>query len=158
VPARTAAISTVRQGAGVAPASEVSASVGVIEKPIANYPKVEARNYIDEFVLAKLRKFNIVPSDLAGDSEFPLIADVTAPFVYARIMGTSESEKTGYPGKALDKWAKRAQAWASGGAPDDLETITPVKKSEPREVFLYVISGGKLRNPAAAMALIERLK
>jgi hypothetical protein len=48
----------------------VSASIGVIEKPLANYPKVEARNYIDEFVLAKLRKFNIVPSDLSGDSEF----------------------------------------------------------------------------------------
>jgi hypothetical protein len=48
----------------------LSASVGVIEKPLANYPKLEARNYIDEFVQAKLRRFNIVPSDLAGDSEF----------------------------------------------------------------------------------------
>jgi hypothetical protein len=27
-----------------------------------------------------------------------------------------------------------------------------------REVFLYVISGFKTRNPAAAMALIEQLK
>ncbi|MGH6938743.1 DUF72 domain-containing protein [Hypericibacter sp.] len=96
---------------------------------------------------------------LAGDSEFPLIADVTAPFVYARIMGTVEKEPTGYPAKALDRWAKRAQAWAAGGAPEDLETVTPhPKKSGSREVFLYVISGGKVRNPAAAMALIERVK
>jgi hypothetical protein len=48
----------------------VSASVGVIEKPIANYPVIEPRNYIDEFVFAKLRKFNIVPSELSSDAEF----------------------------------------------------------------------------------------
>ena len=33
----------------------------------------------------------------AADSEFPLIADVTADFVYARIMGTRAKEKAGYP-------------------------------------------------------------
>ena len=45
---------------------------------------------------------------VAGDAEFPLIADVTAPFVYARIMGTSEDEALGYPDGALDAWAGRA--------------------------------------------------
>ena len=32
------------------------------------------------------------------------------------------------------------------------------KAGKQRALFLYVISGQKLRNPAAAMALIERLK
>ena len=96
---------------------------------------------------------------LAGDSDYPMIADVTAPFVYARIMGTVEKEKAGYSANALDQWAKRAKSWAAGGTPEDLETLTPPpKKAGPREVFLYVISGGKVRNPAAAMALIERVK
>ncbi|HWA46419.1 MAG TPA: DUF72 domain-containing protein [Hypericibacter adhaerens] len=109
----------------------------------------------DAVALARKHGIAIV---LAGDSAYPLIADVTAPFVYARIMGTVEEEATGYKAKALDLWAKRAKTWASGGAPEDLETLTPhPKKSEPRDVFLYVISGGKIRNPAAAMALIERL-
>jgi uncharacterized protein YecE (DUF72 family) len=96
---------------------------------------------------------------LAGDSDYPQIADVTAPFVYARIMGTSEIETAGYSAGDLDRWAKRAQAWASGYAPGDLETQlpSPARKTEPRNVFLYVISGGKERNPAAAMALIERV-
>ena len=31
-------------------------------------------------------------------------------------------------------------------------------KAEPRDVFAYVIHEGKVRAPAAAMALIERLK
>lgn len=44
--------------------------VGVIGPPVANYPKVAARSFIDEQVFAKLRRFNIVPSDLSGDAEF----------------------------------------------------------------------------------------
>ena len=34
---------------------------------------------------------------LAADSAYPQIADVTAPFVYARIMGTEETQPLGYP-------------------------------------------------------------
>ncbi|CUA89161.1 Uncharacterized conserved protein YecE, DUF72 family [Chelatococcus sambhunathii] len=95
---------------------------------------------------------------VAGDSKYPQIADVTAPFVYARIMGTSEGENLGYAPAALDAWAERARAWAAGGAPDDLETVTRhVAAPQGRDVFLYVISGHKVANPAAAMALIERL-
>ncbi|MDP2355781.1 MAG: DUF72 domain-containing protein [Beijerinckiaceae bacterium] len=96
---------------------------------------------------------------VAGDSGFPLIPDVTAPFVYARIMGTAQSRPKGYAPKALDAWAARAKIWAAGGAPDDLEPVseTSAKTRKARDVFLFVISGYKARNPAAAMALIARL-
>jgi uncharacterized protein YecE (DUF72 family) len=95
----------------------------------------------------------------AADSEYPQIADVTAPFVYARIMGTVEREKAGYSKKQLDLWAARAKTWSAGGAPKDLEAVAPHKAGKGgRDVFLYVISGHKERNPAAAMAIIERLK
>jgi uncharacterized protein YecE (DUF72 family) len=94
---------------------------------------------------------------VAGDSEYPQIADVTAPFVYARIMGTVEDEEAGYSAKAIDLWAARAQAWASGAMAEGLDTFGPAPKAVRRDVFLYVISGAKARNPAAAMALIERL-
>ena len=95
---------------------------------------------------------------IAGDAEYPQIADVTAPFVYARIMGAKESEPLGYSKSALDLWAKRAQEWAAGGAPEDLTYAEPTPaKAVPRDVFLYVISGDKVRNPAAAQALIKRL-
>ena len=91
-----------------------------------------------------------------ADSRYPQIADVTAPFVYVRIMGTEDGEPAGYPPAALDAWAERARHWAEGSAPDDLETVAPPAGAAPRDVFLYVISGAKHRNPAAAMALIER--
>jgi uncharacterized protein YecE (DUF72 family) len=77
----------------------------------------------------------------AGDSKFPEIEQATAPFAYVRIMGTREDQPKGYSEGELDAWAKRAQGWAADG----------------RDVFLYVISGAKQHNPAAAMALTERL-
>jgi uncharacterized protein YecE (DUF72 family) len=97
---------------------------------------------------------------IAGDSdEYPLIADVTAPFVYARIMGTQPNEPLGYSATALDLWSERARCWAKGGSPESLETLTPPKTGhEARDVFLYVISGHKVSNPAAAQALIERIQ
>jgi uncharacterized protein YecE (DUF72 family) len=96
---------------------------------------------------------------MAGDADYPQIADVTAPFVYARIMGTIESEERGYSDAALDQWASRAKTWVAGGSPKDLATVAPAPKPDDagRDVFLYVISGHKERNPAAAMALIERV-
>jgi uncharacterized protein YecE (DUF72 family) len=96
---------------------------------------------------------------VAGDSAYPQIADPTAEFVYARIMGTSEGEVAGYSDAALDRWAARVRQWASGGVADGLHTVGQKQpKAAWRDVFLYVISGFKERNPAAAMALIERVR
>lgn len=93
-----------------------------------------------------------------ADSDYPQIADATAPFVYARIMGTSAKEKLGYSGKALERWAARARIWATGDVPEDLETVAaPKPRKSGRDVFLYVISGAKEHNPAAAMAIAERV-
>lgn len=95
---------------------------------------------------------------IAGDSDYPQIADLSAPFVYARIMGTAEGEPEGYTDKALDRWAERARTWAAGGMPDDLATAgAKPLPAKHRDVYLYVISGHKVRNPAAAAALIRRL-
>ena len=96
---------------------------------------------------------------IAGDADYPQIADATAPFVYARIMGTTEAEAAGYSAPALDLWAKRAKTWALGDSPADLDTLAPAMSGNAaRDVFLYVISGFKEKNPAAAMALIERVR
>jgi uncharacterized protein YecE (DUF72 family) len=88
----------------------------------------------------------------------PLIADVTAPFVYARIMGTQEGEPLGYPEAALDLWAEGARTWALGGSPDGLARVDPAQQEgPPRDVYLYVISGHKVTNPDAAMSLSKRV-
>jgi uncharacterized protein YecE (DUF72 family) len=92
------------------------------------------------------------------DAEFPTIADVTADFVYGRLMGTEEKEKLGYSKAAIAKWAARAREWEAGGAPKDIALLAKQAPKKKRDVFLFVISGAKAKNPHAAMALIEALK
>jgi uncharacterized protein YecE (DUF72 family) len=95
---------------------------------------------------------------VAGDSKYPQIADPTATFVYARIMGTEAKQELGYSAAALDHWAARARSWAAGAAPDGLDHVEPGRADgKPRDVYLYVIGGHKVRNPAAAKSLIQRL-
>jgi len=95
---------------------------------------------------------------IAGDSTHPQIADATAPFFYARIMGTQPTEEAGYSDVALNLWASRARALASGTTPEGLECVVPQRADGiPRDVYLYVISGHKVHNPAAAVSLARRL-
>ncbi|NUO85881.1 MAG: DUF72 domain-containing protein [Cupriavidus sp.] len=90
--------------------------------------------------------------------KFPSMADLTADFVYARLMESSAKLKTGYGPKALDEWAARAQSWAQGAQPDDLPMLEDRKPAaRKREVFIFFINGAKERAPAAAEALLERL-
>ncbi|WP_444633400.1 DUF72 domain-containing protein [Cupriavidus oxalaticus] len=90
--------------------------------------------------------------------KFPSMADLTADFVYARLMESSEKLKTGYGPKALDEWAERAQSWAQGVQPDDLPMLDDRQPAaRKREVFVFFINGAKERAPAAAQALLERL-
>lgn len=92
----------------------------------------------------------------SGDSEYPLIADATAPFVYARIMGTTE-EANGYSSEQIDSWVDRAKSFASGSVPQDLPLIASATDVVDRDVYLYVISGFKQSNPETAMEILRRL-
>lgn len=98
----------------------------------------------------------------ADHETYPSIADVTGGFVYARLQKGEDSIPTGYPLAVLDAWARRIRLWAAGGEPDDLPRVEPMREAQssgpPREAFVYFIHGGKLRAPAAAMALLERLR
>ncbi len=77
----------------------------------------------------------------ADSADFPEIDEPTADFTYARLMRSAAKPKTGYKPDALDAWAARARDWARRG-----------------DALIYFISGAKERNPAAAQALIERVK
>jgi uncharacterized protein YecE (DUF72 family) len=107
--------------------------------------------------IALLREF-AMPAVFSEHETYPAIADITGDFVYARLQKGDENLKTGYPPRALDAWAKRAETWAKGGEPADLPRVDKKSAAKtPRDVFLYVIHEAKLRAPAAAMALIERV-
>ena len=48
----------------------VHARIGVIAEPIADYPDVPEWNFIDRHVIAKLKRFHLIPSELSDDSDF----------------------------------------------------------------------------------------
>ena len=77
----------------------------------------------------------------AHSNEFPEITAPSPDLFYARLQESVDEVATGYDGEALDGWATRAKDWAAEG----------------RDAYVFFISGAKHRNPAAAMALIERL-
>jgi uncharacterized protein YecE (DUF72 family) len=104
------------------------------------------------------KQFNIAVV-FAEHASYPAIADITSDFVYARLQKGKDRIKTCYPPKELESWAKRARLWASGKEPADLPRVEKTKAKEAkRDVFLYFIHEGKVRAPAAAMTLIEKLK
>ena len=94
----------------------------------------------------------------ADSADYPAIADVGGDFVYARLENAVEDVPTGYTAEALDRWADAARTWAAGGAPDGLPYADPsAVPRKPRETFVFFINGAKVRAPAGAMALIERV-
>ena len=115
--------------------------------------------------IALLRAF-ATPVVFTDHATYPNIADVTADFVYARLQKGQDTLPAAYPLQDLDAWAGRLRLWAQGEEPSDLPRVDPApapqkiapQKIAPRDVFAYVIHEGKIRAPAAAMALIERLK
>lgn len=86
--------------------------------------------------LARAHRIAIAVLDPAA----PVVARDTADFIYARLQDMAAEEPTGYDAAALDGWAAQANDW-----------------SATRDVFAFMINGAKVRAPAAAQALIERL-
>jgi uncharacterized protein YecE (DUF72 family) len=113
---------------------------------------------IDAGHLALARRHGIA-TVFTDSPEHPSFADVTADFVYARLMRARGDIPQGYTDAELDRWALRARQWAAGADPEDLPRIAPAPPdgAGPREVFVYFISAAKERNPHAAMALLRRL-
>jgi uncharacterized protein YecE (DUF72 family) len=125
--------------------------------PLRHAVEVRHDSFKDPVFVEMCRKQGVAII-FAADSEFPTIGDVTADFVYARLMGAEAREKQGYKPGILKVWAERAEDWATGQSPKASLLITPPAPKKPRDVFLFFISGAKERNPAAAMAVIKALK
>jgi uncharacterized protein YecE (DUF72 family) len=102
-----------------------------------------------------------VATVFADSAEFPSMADLTGDFVYARLLNSDASLENGYAPKALDAWAATARTWAAGGTPEALPYLEKDRmQSAPkgRDVFIFFINGAKEKAPAAAGALLSRLR
>ena len=119
---------------------------------------VRSPGFVDARYVALAREHGVA-TVFTDSREFPSFSDITADFIYARLMRSRSEIPQGYTDEELDHWAARARIWARGGVPDDLPRITAngTPPAPARDVFVYFISAAKERNPAAAMALIQRL-
>lgn len=90
------------------------------------------------FALCREHDVAVVYGD---DDEFPCIDADTAGFAYARLQRMSDTVETGYDGAALDGFAEQARRWSADG----------------RDAYVFLINGAKVRAPAAALALQQRL-
>ncbi|HVJ44212.1 MAG TPA: DUF72 domain-containing protein [Dongiaceae bacterium] len=110
-----------------------------------------------EFIkLLRAYKIALVCADTV---KWPLLMDLTGDFVYCRLHGSKELYVSGYGPKALDRWARRIEAWARGGEPDDATRVLPPTKplKRGRDVFVFFDNDVKVRAPADAAALAKRL-
>ena len=88
---------------------------------------------------AELLRQHAVAVALVDDDNYPAFDAITGDFVYARLRRCVEGEPAGYPPDALDNWAER------------------FRRQGVRDCFVYFINGAKVRAPAAAQALLQRL-
>ena len=125
--------------------------------PLRHALDVRHESFRTPAYLALARRFRVA-TVFADTNEYPSFADVTGDFVYARLQRSQADIATGYTNAALDAIADCARLWASGGEPAIVSRIEAPRAGTPRDVFLFFIAGAKERAPAAAQALLERLK
>lgn len=120
---------------------------------------VRDSSFVDARYVALMRERNL-GTVFTDSRDYPSFADLTTDFVYARLMRSRSEIETGYTIEELASWARRAHQWARGEHPDDLPyiSVNGTPQATQREVFVFFISAAKERNPAAAMALIEKLR
>ncbi len=114
------------------------------DRPLRHALEVRHESFRDDAFLSLARDANCA-AVFAHSAKYPTPLEAadrpTADFAYARLQQCTEDEATGYDAAALDAWAAFAKGWQ--GQVDD--------------VYVFFISGAKVRAPAAAMALIERV-
>jgi uncharacterized protein YecE (DUF72 family) len=90
------------------------------------------------FDLCRDRNIAVVFED---SDEYPCVEADTADFSYARLQRMNEDVATGYDAATLDRFAGKARDWQKRG-----------------DAYIFMINGAKVRAPAAALALQERLR
>lgn len=92
---------------------------------------------------------------IADHADYPMLADVTADFAYLRLQTGSDDQPRCYDDARMAQWAERIRTVAGGAGLSGLPAADPVTHSDiqPRDVFVFFITEGKVNAPAGAMHL-----
>jgi uncharacterized protein YecE (DUF72 family) len=129
-------------------------------RPVRHAVEIRHDSFLDASFVELLRAHNIALVVAETARRWPMTHDVTADFVYMRLHGDKELYRSGYGDKALDKWARRIEAWHRGSYPEDAQHIArPLKKSRrARDVYCFFDNTDvKLRAPFDARRLMAKL-
>lgn len=128
------------------------------DRPLRHAVEIRHDSFATEAFVRLLRKHGValVPADTAG--KWPMLHDVTADFVYARLHGAEELYASGYTDAALDDWAKKIRAWSKGGDAPHADRAGPsAQKRAKRDVYVYFDNDVKVRSPFDAARLAAKL-
>jgi uncharacterized protein YecE (DUF72 family) len=125
--------------------------------PLRHAIEIRHESFCTPEFIALLRAHDIALV-VADTVAWPLLTDVTADLVYVRLHGSKELYASGYGPKALARWARWVEAWASGTqAADGPRAGSALSKTGPKDVFVYFDNDAKVRAPVDALALEGRL-
>lgn len=120
---------------------------------------IEIRNptFLEPAFIDLLRRYRIGLVVADTGERWPQPHDVTADFVYMRLHGATELYKSRYSEEMLAMWARRIEAWAAGGQPDDASLVAPpaALPHVVRDVYCYFDNTDKLHAPDNAQRLME---
>ena len=129
-----------------------------VEGPLRHAIEIRHDSFRSPEFIELLRHYKVALV-CADTVEWPRLMDLTSDFVYCRLHGSEELYVSGYDDDALDLWARRVDAWAQGREPAEAERVLePARtRSKGRDVYVYFDNDVKVRAPADAKALAERL-
>lgn len=126
-------------------------------RPLRHAVEIRHDSFNDERFIRLLRKHDIalVVADMAG--KWPFMEDVTSDFIYVRLHGDKKIYVSGYTDAALDTWANKIRCWTRGKDAPDAQVVKPARKRRSRDVYVYFDNDVKVRAPADAVSLLNKL-
>ncbi|HEY0878489.1 MAG TPA: DUF72 domain-containing protein [Zeimonas sp.] len=138
-------------------------------RPLRHAIEIRHESFRSPAFIESLRRHRValVCADIVS---WPRLMDLTSDFVYCRLHGSEELYVSGYDDESLDAWARRVLAWAAGAEPADAERVLPPladgraegpRAGDPpqgRDVFVYFDNDAKVRAPADAASLADRVR
>lgn len=128
------------------------------DRPMRHAVEVRHESFMTPDFLGLLREHEVAAVLSDTPNPWPRFFDVTSDFLYLRLHGTTELYQSRYTPGALQAWADRIAAYASGGAAPAHERLLPAApKRAGRDVFCFFDNTDKLHAPDNAGQLIQLL-
>jgi uncharacterized protein YecE (DUF72 family) len=129
-------------------------------RPLRHAMEVRHESFKTPEFVKLLREHDValVVADTAG--KWPFMEDLTSrDLVYVRLHGEEQLYVSGYDDAALETWAAKIRAWASGKSAPGADLTGPPAKARKagRDVFVYFDNDAKVRAPLDAQGLMARV-